>query len=85
MLYITHKDDGKENFQSHEIEVFSDIYERYMGNNMWYTINPLNNIGYGETKEEAYESFKKSFFASLDNLNAFGKMLEMDAIEIRET
>lgn len=81
MLSLLHYNDGKEKSQSHEVSLASDCYSYWKGD-LYYNINPFDNIGYGETKNEAYEDFKEKFFAAFDELSAFAKLLEVDAIKI---
>lgn len=70
-MYLTHYDDKKERYRSHEITLnFKGSGEVYRSElNDYYSINPFDNIGYGATKEEAYEDFKKKFLLSLQRLN----------------
>lgn len=80
MIELTHYDDGKKKFQSHEVS----IKEQYFYNAKYDVTshNVFSLIGYGETKEEALEDYKKKFGYVMDNLRAFERMLfETDVIE----
>lgn len=80
MIELTHYDDGKKKFQSHEVS----IKEQYFYNAKYDVTshNVFSLIGYGETKEEALEDYKKKFSYIMDNLRAFERMLfETDVIE----
>ena len=55
--YISHHDDCKGKWQSHEVSFHDDKYD-------WPTI-----VGYGGTKKEALEAFTKEFNALCDRLN----------------
>lgn len=81
MLSLLHYDDCKEKSQSHEVSLASDYYSRWKGD-LYYNIDPFDNIGYGETKDEAYEDFKEKFFAAFDELSVFAKLLEADVIKM---
>ena len=80
MINLTHYDDGKEKLQSHEISISeTDFY------NSEYDIfshNPFAIIGYGSTKEEAMEDFKRKFEYVLAEWNAFGKLLFCPAVQL---
>lgn len=75
MIELTHYDDGKKNFQSHEISIKEKCFY-----NAEYDVtshNIFSLIGYGETKEEALEDYKKKFGYVMDELRAF----ETDVLE----
>ena len=73
MIELTHYDDGKEKSQSHEVAIIEhDFYNAY--ENVW-SHNPFDLCGYGETKEEAIEDFKKKFRYIMRELKAFEMML----------
>ena len=80
MINLTHHDDGKGKCQSHEISISeSDFY------NSEYDIfshNPFDITGYGSTKEEAMEDFKRKFEYVLAEWNAFGKILSNPATQL---
>lgn len=74
MIQITHFDDGKEEFNSHEVSCV-DSY-----GNLLRTVD-FNIYGYGETYYEALEDFKKKFDKQMARLLSFEKMLfETDAL-----
>lgn len=78
-MRLMHYDDKKEKSHSHEITLYIDESERetYKSElNDYFSIDPFDNIGYGVTKEEAYEDFKKKFLLSLNRLNEWGAGLE---------
>lgn len=80
-MFLTHYDDKKEKARSHEIALVFDESEREAYINElqdYYSIIPFENIGYGSTKEEAYEDFKKKFLLSLKRLNDWSIGLESD-------
>ena len=73
MIELMHYDDGKEKSQSHEVAIIEyDFYNAY--ENVW-SHNPFDICGYGETKEEAIEDFKKKFRYIMRELKAFEMML----------
>lgn len=80
MIELTHYDDGKKNFQSHEVSIKEKCFY-----NAEYDVtshNVFSLIGYGETKEEALEDYKKKFGYVMDELRAFERMLfETDVLE----
>jgi hypothetical protein len=80
MIELTHYDDGKKNFQSHEISIKEKCFY-----NAEYDVtshNIFSLIGYGETKEEALEDYKKKFGYVMDELRVFERMLfETDVLE----
>lgn len=83
LLNLTHYDDGKQKYRSHEVELNEPYF--YNAEHDVYTHNPFSITGYGQTKEEAVEDFKKKYEYVLNELIAFGKMLfETDVIEIME-
>ena len=81
MIEMTHHDDGKEKYQSHEISIRESSFSFYNAEFDVWSHNPFNITGYGETKEEAIADFKKKFEFVMKELEAFTKMLlETDAI-----
>lgn len=80
MFVMTHHDDGKEKYESHEVS---------MRNSTDYGLCSINFdiTGYGATKEEAYDEFRKKLHEKFDTLSAFvdaidaGKPL-IDMIEV---
>ena len=73
MIEITHYDDGKKKSQSHEITIRE--YDFYNTEVDVFSHNPFDIIGYGETKEEAVEDFKRKFRYVVAELKAFEAML----------
>ena len=73
MIRLTHYDDRKEKSQSHEISL--DETPFYNAEHDVWTHDTFELIGYGETKEEALEDFKKKFAYVMDEWRAFEKML----------
>lgn len=72
--FLTHYDDGKGKWHSHEIrlgkdpgiyDAVHDIFSRDFG----------DLEGYGSSKEEALNDFIRKFEYLLNEWNAFGKML----------
>lgn len=82
MLELHHYDDKKERWQSHEVRVI----ENYSGKNIdgVWSLDPYQVTGFGATKEEAYEEFKRKFQYVVDQLVAFNKMLDTDALHFIE-
>ena len=75
LMKIAHHNDGKEKSQSHTCYLFNDA-DRY------HNFDLTNIYGYGETKEEALEDYKKKFGYVMDELRAFERMLfETDVLE----
>lgn len=80
MIRLNHCDDGKGKFQSHEI--YLDETSFYNAEYDVWTHDIFDLIGYGETKEEALDDFKKKFRYVMDEWRAFEKMLlETDMLE----
>lgn len=82
MIRLTYYNDGKEKSQSHEVAIdetpFYDVDHDVSTNDIF------GLVGYGETKEEALDDFKKKFSYIMDEWRAFEKMLlETDTIEDR--
>ena len=73
MIELMHYDDGKEKSQSHEIAIRE--YDFYNTEEDIWSHNPFDIYGYGETKEEAIEDFKKKFRYIMRELKAFETML----------
>ena len=77
MIEMTYHNDGKEKWQSHEIEIRENgVFSTGIDNDIWvYSHDPFNITGYGATKEEAIEDFKKKFQYVMKELRAFETML----------
>lgn len=83
MLKLTHYNDGKEKWQSHEIEVIEfHAQPHYDPDHDVTSLNFFDLTGHGSTKEEALDDFKRKFSYILEQWKAFDRMLfETDAIE----
>ena len=83
MLKLAHYNDGKEKWQSHEIEVIEFPAPPYYNPDHDVTsLNFFDLTGYGSTKEEALDDFKRKFSYILEQWKAFDRMLfETDVIE----
>lgn len=91
MLKLTHYNDGKEKWQSHEIEVIEFHAQPYYDTDHDVTsLNFFDLTGYGSTKEEALDDFKRKFSYILEQWKAFNRMLfetniiENDIAEVAE-
>ena len=73
MIKMTYHNDGKEKFQSHEIEIREDGF--FSSEYMVFSYNPFDITGYGATKEEAIIDFKNKFVYIMKELKAFETML----------
>lgn len=80
MINLTHHNDEKGKFQSHEISISETDY--YNSEYDIYSHNPFAITGYGSTKEEAMEDFKRKFEYVLAEWNAFGRMLLNPAVQL---
>lgn len=69
MLTVKYYNDGKGKWQSHEV-CLEDTKSYYPDANV-DSLNPLDIVGYGASKEEAYDDFIKKFEYVMDNLKAF--------------
>ena len=83
-MYLTHCNDGKEKWQSHEIEFNEDNFADYK--RMIFGLDPTSITGYGSTKEEAFKDFKEKFCFVMEKLKEFESTLNsIDAIDnVRE-
>lgn len=91
MLKLTHYNDGKEKWQSHEIEVIEFPRQPYYDPDHDVTsLNFFDLTGYGSTKEDALDDFKRKFNYVFEQWEAFNKMLfetniiENDIVEVFE-
>ena len=81
MLRLSYYNNGKEKSQSHEVTI-ADACPFYNSEYDIFSLNPFDITGYGSTKEEALENFKRKFDYVIREWCAFGKMLfETDVIE----
>lgn len=83
MINLTHYDDGKEKSQSHEISISETDY--YNSEYDIFSHDPFAITGYGSTKEEAMEDFKRKFEYVLAEWNTFGKLLSNPAVQLNIT
>ena len=72
-MNLTHHDDGKQRWQSHEVGLFEKDF--YNQDHDIFSHNFMDLTGYGETKEQAVADFKRKFRYLLDEWNAFAKLL----------
>ena len=73
MIELKFYNDGKEKYQSHEVSIKNDFcYNNEVGVNSY---DVFDITGYGATKEEALEDFKKKFNYVMKELNDFEHML----------
>lgn len=87
MLRLDHHNDGKEKQQSHEISI-GEYRPFYNAEYDVFSHDPFDITGYGATKEEALEDFKRKFDYVMREWHTFEKMLfetsvvENDIIEV---
>ena len=80
-MKLQYYNDGKEKFQSHEISIVEDNFYNKEYDILSY--NPFDIVGYGATKEEATEDFKKKFVFVMAELKSFeNKLLSTNDIEV---
>ena len=76
MIELTHYNDHKEKWQSHEIELREKDFSIEIDDDVWvHSHNPFYITGYGATKDRAIEDFKKKFVYVMKELKAFEAML----------
>lgn len=80
MINLTHYNDGKKKSQSHEISISEDAF--YNSEYDIFSHDLFAIAGFGSTKEEAMEDFKRNFEYVLAEWNAFGKMLFNPAVQL---
>lgn len=80
MINLTHYNDGKGNYQSHEISISEGDF--YNPKYDVFSHDFFDITGYGSTKEEAMEDFKRKFEYVLAEWNAFGRMLLNPAVQL---
>ena len=75
MIQLTHYDDGKCKYQSHEVslKIPHGINNQELHSYIEYDFSEI--IGYRETKEEALNDFMNKFNYMLDEWQAFANML----------
>lgn len=71
---LGHYDDKKQKCQSHEIMLLEKEQCYVCGIDV-FSYNPYDIVGYGSTKEEALEDYKKKFKYIMSALNYFSKIL----------
>ena len=80
-MKLQYYNDGKEKFQSHEISIVEDNFYNKEYDILSY--KPFDIVGYGATKEEAIEDFKKKFVFVMAELKSFeNKLLSTNDIEV---
>lgn len=84
MITFTHYDDGKHKLQSHEISIMEDA-PFYNADLEIFSHDPFDLVGYGSTKEEAIEDFKRKFYYLMDEWKAFEAILSSTCFETDET
>lgn len=72
-MKLTHYNDGEQKQLSHEVSLKDNLF--YNQEVEVYSHNILDTIGYGETKEEALEDFKKKIDWLMKEYKAFESML----------
>lgn len=83
MINLTRYDDRKEKSQSHEISISEDAF--YNSEYDIFSHDFFAITGFGSTKEEAMEDFKRKFEYVLAEWNAFGKLLFNPAVQLNTT
>lgn len=73
MIEIKYHNDGKEKAQSHEVSIKEENF--YNSKLDLCSHNPFDITGYGATKKEALEDFKKKYAYIVRELEAFETML----------
>ena len=75
MIQLTHYDDGKGKYQSHEVslKVPHGVNNKKLNSYIEYDFSEIT--GYGETKEEALNDFMKKFNYMLNEWQEFANML----------
>lgn len=77
-MYLYYYNDGKEKYQSHEISIKSDEFNNFELN--LFSHDFFDITGYGATKEEALEDFKKKFDYVMKEWEVFRDILHSDKI-----
>ncbi len=78
-MILEHIDDCKEKWQSHEVSIKDEDFSNIEAG--LYSKNPFDIIGYGATKEDAYEDFKAKF----KKLMSIWKDFEKDLLDNKIT
>lgn len=79
-MTLEHIDDYKAKWQSHEVSIKDEDFSNIDAD--FYSGDPFDIIGYGETKEDAYENFKEKFKKLMSIWNDFEKDLLENKIPI---
>ena len=79
-MILIHNDDGKQEWQSHMVGITEKDFYSYEYD--VFSHNFMDLTGYGETRNEALEDFKRKFQYLLNEWNAFAKLLlDSDIVE----
>lgn len=73
-MVLAHYNDGKEKYQSHEIYFKEDPHFYHQETGL-FSHNLSDIRGYGETKEEALDDFKKKFDYIMYEMKAIENLL----------
>lgn len=79
-MTLEHIDDHKAKWQSHEVSIKHEDFTCIEDG--LYSGDPFDIIGYGGTKEDAYENFKEKFKKLMSIWNDFEKDLLENKIPI---
>ena len=92
MIKLNYHNDGKEKYQSHEIHMKEYEFFHSDDVDVW-SLNPFNVYGYGSSREEAFEDFKKKLevvmkelqdqccrIISIDSLDMLNDVVEVDCM-----
>lgn len=79
-MTLEHIDDYKAKWQSHEVSIKDEDFSNIDAD--FYSGDPFDIIGYGETKEDAYENFKEKFKKLMSIWKDFEKNLLENKIPI---
>lgn len=83
MIECVHYDDCKGKWQSHEVYIKTNDDPYYIdGKSLPY--DPTDIVGYGETKEEAFEEFKEKFNQLFAYLKEFSEKINSPDVEIKD-
>ena len=85
MIECVHYDDCKGKWQSHEVYIKTDEeFCIYVGGDaLPYDLSEI--IGYGATKEEAFEEFKENFNTVFEQWKEFAEKINSPDVEIKES
>ena len=74
-INITHFDDGRENYQSHEVNILGDLKDIEL-----YEMN-VDIMGYGRDKQEAYDDANLKLKNLINLLTKFYNDLHIDDVK----